>query len=178
MKKLGIVLTVFLMIGFCGAAWGASKMKIGYVNLQKALNESQHGKEAKAKFSEEVKKRQEEIASNEEKLKEFKDDLQKKAMILKKETLNEKEAEFRKKAEDFQKFFLQSDEEMKMKEAQLTRTILKGLEVVVRDIATKNGYTFIFEKMESGILYGPEADDLTDEVVKKYDKKYSDNKNK
>ncbi len=177
MKKLGIVLTVFLMIGFCGAAWGASKMKIGYVNLQKALNESQHGKDAKEKFSEEVKKRQEEIAFNEEKLKELNDDLQKKAMILKKEAMNEKEAELRKKAEEFQRFFLQSEEEMKRKEAQLTRSILKGLEVVVRDIANKNGYTFIFEKMESGILYGPEADDLTDEVVKKYDKKYSDSKN-
>jgi Skp family chaperone for outer membrane proteins len=51
------------------------------------------------------------------------------------------------------------------------------LEVVVREIAKKKGYSFIFEKMEGGILYGPEADDLTEEVVRKYDKKYSDSKN-
>ena len=177
MKKLGIVVTVLFMISFCGAAWGASKMKIGYIDLQKALNESQHGKEAKEKFSEEVKKRQEEIASNEKKLKELGDELQKKAMILKKEVMNEKEAELRKKAEAFQKFFLQSEEEMKRKEAQLTRSILRGLEAVVREIANEKGYTFIFEKMEGGILYGPEAGDLTEEAVRKYDKKYSDSKN-
>jgi Skp family chaperone for outer membrane proteins len=91
--------------------------------------------------------------------------------------MNEKEAEFRKKAEKFQRFFLQSEEEMKRKEAQLTRSILKGLEVVVREIANEKGYTFIFEKMEGGILYGPESDDLTDEAVRKYDKNYSDTKN-
>jgi outer membrane protein len=178
MKKFGIVLTIFLMLVFCRLAEAASQIKIGYVDLQQALNESQHGKDAKEKFSEELKERQEQIASNEAKLKEMQEELQKKAPILKEEAVKEKEAELKKEAENFQKFFLQSEEEMKRKESQLTRSILQGLEVVVKEIAKEKGYTFIFEKMEGGILYGPDADDLTGEVVKKYNKRYSKEKKK
>ena len=156
----------------------AAEVKIAYVNLQKALNDSNTGKDAKAEMANEIKKRQLEIDAKQEELKKLKEELEKKGALLSKEVREQKEAEFSKKSQEFQRSFVQSEDVLRKKEQESVREIIKELEEIVKAMAKEKGYTYVFEKNESGILYGPADSDLTEEIVKRYDKQYKKDKEK
>lgn len=171
-RKVGLcIMTLFLFM--TGTALAASKdLRIGYVDLQRVINESEAGKDARKRFSEEIKKRQEELNKRQEEISNLREEYRKKVSILKEEVKREKEREIAEKSRSLQEFISLSERELLKKESQLTGEIIKDIQAIVRDYAKEKGYTYIFEKMEGGILYGPEGDDLTDEIIKRYNEKY------
>ena len=44
--------------------------------------------------------------------------------------------------------------------------------VIIRGIAEAEGFTFVFDKSESGLLYAPDSLDITNELVRKYNAKH------
>jgi outer membrane protein len=68
--------------------------------------------------------------------------------------------------------FLRNDFSQEMKETDLenSRKILKELEKIVGKIAKDEGYTLIFERKGVGLIYAAEAIDITDKVIKAYDR--------
>ncbi|MBI5286682.1 MAG: OmpH family outer membrane protein [Deltaproteobacteria bacterium] len=168
---LAIVLS-FVILGTVNAA----EVKIAYVNLQKALNESHAGKDAKDNMAEEIKKRQEQVDARQEELKKLKEEIDKKGAIWSKEVREQKEKEFQARSQDFQRFFLQSEDELRKKEQEKVREIIKELQEVVKELAKKKGYTYVFEKTEGGVIYSPDDMDLTDEVIKIYNGRYKKEK--
>ena len=176
MKRVIMFLAVLFLI--FSAKVMAAEAKIAYVNLQKALNESTAGKDAKEEMSKEVKKRQEEVNAKQEELKKLKEDIEKKGAILSKEAREQKEMEFNKKSQEFQKSFMQSEDVLRKKEQESVREIIKELEDIVKTLAKEKGYAYVIEKTESGLLVAPPDMDLTDDVVKIYNKQYKKEKEK
>ncbi len=169
--------TIAFVIAFLLVGWGVSdtanaRMKIGYVDIQKAIDVSDAGRDAKARFSKEVQERQEEINKKQDELKRLKDELDKKGAILKEEVKKEKEREFLQKQREFQQFVVDSDKELRKRESQLTGEIVKELRVIIKEYAKDKHYNYVFEKMEGGIIYAPDDDDLTDDIIKIYNKRY------
>lgn len=154
----------------------SAEIKIGYANLQKALNECEAGIKAKETLQTEADKLEAELDQKQEDLKKMKDEIDKKAGVWNKETRDAKEKEFRGKSQDFQKLYMEYGEELNKKKQQTENEIISDLKVVLEDIAKKKNYTFIFEKSAGGILYGPEDADLTNEVIKAYNKKFKEKK--
>ncbi|MBI5892124.1 MAG: OmpH family outer membrane protein [Deltaproteobacteria bacterium] len=177
MKKFGMFLATVLFLWFSGEAV-AAEAKIAYVNLQKALNESTAGKDAKAEMAAEIKKGQEQVNAKQEELKKLKEDIEKKGAILSKEAREQKEAEFNRKSQEFQKSFMQSEDVLRKKEQESVREIIKELEEIVKVLAKEKGYAYVIEKTESGLIVGPPDMDLTDDVVKIYNKQYKKEKEK
>ncbi|MBI5682797.1 MAG: OmpH family outer membrane protein [Deltaproteobacteria bacterium] len=175
MKRIVIFLTMVLSLVFTAGIY-AAEMKIAYVNLQKALNESTAGKDAKAEMADEIKKRQDDVNAKQEELKKLKEELEKKGAVLSKEVREQKETEFQRKSQEFQRFFIQSEEALRKKEQESVRDIIKELEEIVRKMAKDKGYTYVLEKVEGGIIHGPAESDLTEEVVKIYNKQYKKEK--
>ncbi|MFQ5900561.1 MAG: OmpH family outer membrane protein [Thermodesulfobacteriota bacterium] len=179
MKRTGVGFLIVLgIVASLGTAWSASELKIGYVNLQMALNKSLAGGEAKRIFEQDKKKKQEELTLKEEEFKRLEEDLQKKSMLLNKEAVEKKGGELENEKLKLQQFFRQAEEELRRREALLTRKIIGDLEVVVKELAREKGYTFVFERMEGGIIYAPEGEDLTNEAIKIYDELFIENKKK
>lgn len=175
MKRACIFLAGILFLGFAASTM-AAEAKIAYVNLQKALNESTAGKDAKAEMAEEIKKRQEDVNAKQEELKKLKEDIEKKGAILSKDAKEQKETEFNKKSQEFQRSFMQSEDVLRKKEQESVKEIIKSLEEIVKTLAKEKGYTYVLEKTESGLIVGPADMDLTDEVVKIYNKQYKKEK--
>jgi outer membrane protein len=81
-------------------------------------------------------------------------------------------AELRKQIEDkgiaLQRF--QDDAERELDEAR--RQELGGLEgriiPVINQIGTEKGYTLIFNKFQSGLVYADDAVDITDDVIRRF----------
>lgn len=159
-----LLMTLTLATGICSA-----EMKFGYVEIQKALNLSDAGKEAKEQLSVKVKKYQDEINVKQDELKKLKDELEKQGVILSEAKKADKEKEYSAKLKDFQRFTKDAQDELQGKDEELTKKVLETFLKVVEEYGRKNGYTMIFARTGSdNIVYYDEKIDLTDTLVKQY----------
>ena len=172
MKKLTISWILLLAIMLFSLPASAAGLKLGYANLQQALNECVAGQKAKDTLQKEAQKLEEELNVKQESLKKMKDELDKKSAVWNKETRDAKELDFKARSQDFQKQFMEYGEKLNKKKQDVEADIIKGLRDTVEELAKKKGYTYVFERSVGGILYAPAEDDLTPEVIKMYDKSY------
>ncbi len=149
----------------------AAETKIGFVDLQKALNTSVSGKRAKEQIGKKLKEYEGTITSRQEELKKLKEELEKQAVLLSEEARGEKERDYQKKLKDFQRFTKDVQEELQQKDADYTRQIIEEIFGVIKEMGQKEGYTLILEKSESSLLFADEKIDLTEAVIKAYDAK-------
>ncbi len=155
------------IVAVCIAATSvcAADLKLGYIDMQRALNGSDAGKEAKEQLATKVKKYQDEINVKQEDLKKLKDELEKQGMLLSDSARATKEKDYQNKLKDFQRFTKDAQDELQGKDEEFTRKILEGMEKIIKEYGRKNGYTFILVKSES-MLFADEKVDLTEEILK------------
>lgn len=168
MKQLVVVMLV--CFGLIASPVLAQAQKIGYVDLQKALNMSAEGKAAKEKIKAQVQGYDAEVQQRQGELQKLKDELEKQAMLLSEEARNNKERDYQQKVKDYQRFTKDIQEELQQTDADLTRKILEKLLKVVQDVGKSDDYTMILEKTESSIVYADEKADITDKVIEVFDK--------
>ena len=143
----------------------AADLKLGYIDMQRALNASEAGKEAKEQLAARVKKYQEEINTKQEEIKKLKDELEKQGMLLSETVRAAKEKDYQQRLKEFQRFTKDAQDELQGKDEEYTRKIVEGMEKIIQEFGRKNGYTFIFVRNE-GMLFADDKADVTDEVLK------------
>lgn len=166
MKKIIALLVLTL---FVAVSVHAAEVKIGYVDLQKALNNCEAGKAAKEKISVKVKEYEEQIDLKQKDLKKMKDDLDKQGLILTDEKRAVKKRDFDQKIKDLERLTKDIQEELQQQDAEFTRQIITDFSKVINELGEKEGYTVILEKTESALLYADQNADLTDKAIKAYD---------
>lgn len=170
MKRLAIVLMLAVAI-FAGKTVMAADQqvpKFGYVDFQRALNEVEEGKKAKAMLKSEFDEKQKKLDVVQSQLQAMKTDLDKQRLILSADALKDKEEEYRKKFMELQQKLGSYKEELQSKEGKLTAEILSVIHKMIFDIGQKEGYTLILEKSQDLVLYSPTDADLTARVIKDY----------
>ncbi|MBI5233103.1 MAG: OmpH family outer membrane protein [Deltaproteobacteria bacterium] len=166
--------TAIILAGafFLSAPVSSAELKIGYVNLQKALNDSEAGRKAKDYLQIEAKAKEDDLVKKEEELKSIKEQLDKKGSVWNKETKDAKEKELQEKSEEFLKQRMKYAEELNKKKKQSEEKIIEDLRLIVEELAKKKGYTYIFEQALGGVLYAPKDADLTNALMEFYDKRF------
>ncbi|MFA5515957.1 MAG: OmpH family outer membrane protein [Desulfuromonadales bacterium] len=171
------IIILFFAALFLATPAFAAEAKIGYIDLQKALNSSEAGKAAKERIGKTVQEYQGTVESRQKELKKLKDDLEKQTLVLSDEARAAKERDYQQKLKDYQRFTKDIQEELQQKDADYTRQILEDLLKVIKEIGQKEGYTVILEQTESSVLYADDKIDITEKVIGAYNagsKKKSD----
>jgi len=173
MKPRTLTLTVAAAAVLAATA-ARAEVKLAYVDMQRALGEIEEGKSAKAKLKRQFDDKQKELDAKQEELKRENANLESMARegVLKDDKLREKRAELEKKLMDVTKYWQESQKNLSDEERRLTQEIFSKMAVIIRGIAEAEGFTFVFDKGESGLLYAPDALDVTNELVRKYNAKY------
>jgi len=172
MKKGGIFfLSWGVLVAFFSPAFGAEPVKIAYVDMQKALNVCEAGKEAKKQITLEVEKMQKTFAAKQREVEKLKEDLEKRGSVLNENVRREKERDYQAKLRDLQRLQRDYEEDLRRKDRELTEHILKNLEAIVKKLGEEGKYTLILERNQPAIVYISNALDLTDEVIKISDQK-------
>jgi outer membrane protein len=146
--------------------------KLGYVDLQRALNEVDEGKTAKAQLKREFDTKQKLLDEKQEELKRMKAELDKQSVVMSDDAKREKVGEFERKTMEAQQLFVQLQKELSERERELTRTIFDKMHAIIREIAEADKFSMVFEKTDAGLLYAPPSLDLTNELIRKYNAKY------
>lgn len=168
--RIGWVVALWVTaLGLAGSA-AAADLKVGVVDLQRCLNESKVGKEYKTRFSTEADEIKSALEKEEAELKTLREQLEAQGMILSETARQEKEREYKEKVEAFKERFKASQQTLQRKDQELTQKILKDLQGVIREIAETGGYALVVERREGGVLFVPATADLTDEVIRAYDR--------
>ena len=156
------------IMAFCIATSTASaaELKLGYIDMQKALNTSEAGKGAKEQLAAKVKNYQEAINVKQEEIKKLKDDLEKQGMLLSETVRAAKEKDYQQRLKEFQRYTKDAEDELRTKDEEFTRKILEGMEKVIKEFGLKNGFTFIFAKNDAILVFANEKSDVTEEVLK------------
>jgi len=168
-RRLGLLIGIVFMIGgWMGTIWAAD-FKIACVDIQRAVNECNAGKDAKKSIAKEVEKFQRLIAEKQKELQTMKESLDKQSPMLTSEARATKEKEYQNKLREFQRWGEDNQNDLNQKRAEMERNISIGLQKVIKKVGEEEGYTLILEKNENIVLHASKTIDLTDRVIKVFD---------
>jgi len=164
---LKIVSAIFLFLLLAVPVRSQEGVKIGFVDLDRALNESRAGKIALEKLQTKIKETESSLLKEKQDLERLRTDIDKKGLLLKETERRKLEKEFQRRVRNYQREMRDSQEELNQRKNELMADILKGLEKVVTAIGKKEKFTLILER--SQVLYTDQGVDITDTVIKRYD---------
>lgn len=162
-----IALVVTLASGLAHA-----DIKLGYVDLQRALSEVQEGQSAKSRLKSEVDKKKAEFESEQGKLRDDKGVLDKQGAMMSEEVRTQKFTELQKRLFDLTQKAERLQTELAEKERVELKKIFEKMDPIIATIAQREALTMVFEKTDSGLVYAPASLDLTNELVRTYNDKY------
>lgn len=167
LKAAGATLAVSLLL--VNGAGAQEKVKIGFVDLLRALNESEAGLKAQGELKQIVDEKKATLQRDKDAIAEKKEELDKQGLLLNEQTRRNREDEIRRLERDHTRALSDIKEEINRLETKYTEAIRKDLMQVIEEIGREEGYTLILEKQYSAILYAPNSISLTDTVIKRYD---------
>lgn len=175
MNRIIIAFFGVLLLSFNAFAAGD---KIGFVDFQKALNESKAGVAAKVELEKEGGKLADELDEKQKVLKKLNDEIEKKRAAWSKETLDKNIKSFQVKLEAFQADANKKREALNSKKVSSETKIIEDLKELVAETAEKKGYTVVLEKSAGGVMYFDAENEITSIVIQAYDKSYRKSKKK
>ena len=148
----------------------AADSKVGYVDVQKAVQATATGKKAKDQLDGEFKKRKESLDKKKADIEKMGQDLEKKKTVLSEEVLNKKQMELQEEMMKFQKNVAENQLEIQKKEKELVDPILEKMKKIIEKVAQDKGFSLVIEKNGQNVLFAQKDADLTDDVVKAFEK--------
>ena len=164
------VFVVFLLGGetsFADDAKSTASLKIGYVDMNKALGSTQAGKAADQQLKKEFQQKEKELKAKKGDLDAMMENLKKQSMVISSEVRSQKEKALYEEQLKFQKLVAESNLAIQKRERELTEPILEQLQDVIEETAKKENHDIILPG--AAILWAKPHFDLTDQVIRRFD---------
>jgi outer membrane protein len=162
-----LMLGVFMLASSPVASF-AEEVKLGYVDLQRALNETEDGRKAKANLKKVFDQKQKELDEQQEELKKAIEDLDKKRTLMPPDKVREKETELQGRMQKVQQTYVRHQQDLQGKEQEATGKIFERMNRIISKIAMAENFTMILDKTQSAVLYAKPHLDLTNELIRRY----------
>lgn len=147
-----------------------AQVRIAVVDLQRALNETADGRRAKARLKRLFKQRQTELDEAQNELKALKEEIEsgRESGALTDSALEERIEEYQKAFVELQSTYMEYQRELAEKEADMTQEIIARMERILVRIGEADGWSFIIERGEGGVIWTPSSNDITDDLITRY----------
>lgn len=167
MKRAGVFWACsVLAMAFASPAAAADPLKVGYVDMQRALNQCEAGQEAKKLISAEVEKMQKNLIAKQKEVEKLKEDLEKRGSVMNESVRRDKERDYQAKLRDLQRIQRDFEEDLRRKDREVTDKVLLDLAKIIKKIGEDGKYTMILERNQPTIIYISGSLELTEEVIK------------
>ncbi len=159
---------IVLALVWCTSSYAAEK--VGYINLQRLVNESKMGKKAKADIQRMRKTKQAVLNNNLKDIIKLRDFINQKGDKLPARERRDKVELLQKMNKDYQRLVADAKEDIAREDRQLVALILEKANDILKSVAKKKKYTIILKDPKT-IGYLDPAVDITDLVVKELNKR-------
>ncbi len=164
------ILTVIFVLAIATCAFAQDGVKIGFIDMQQALNESEAGKVAKKELEDAVKERQGEINEKMAMREKLVAELEKQSVVLSEEARKQKQSELDKLTREIERLVEDSNTDLQKRQREFEVEIVKDLDSIISEIGKEGDYDLILPA--EIILYSGEGLDITDQVIEKHDELY------
>ncbi|PYO25158.1 MAG: hypothetical protein DMD85_04655 [Candidatus Rokuibacteriota bacterium] len=144
--------------------------KIGYIDAQRVLARSAAGVAAREQLEKERGTIQKDMDGRRQELEKLRDEIEKKGPLMSADARREKQEQFDRKRRDAARAADDYQKELEKKEGQLLQKVLQEVGGVIEKVGKEKNYYMIVEKRNAGVLYAANDADLTDEVIRAYDR--------
>jgi len=144
----------------------SSHFAVYYVDMQRIINESLKGKQAKSLIENKINQAKKKIDEMKQEIEKIKKELQ--SPVLSKQEKEKKEELLQQKIRDLQRF--QQDVQLQIVnlERKYTSEIIKEVVNLIQNYRKEKNIPMIVEEREAGIISADEKYDLTDKIIKLY----------
>jgi outer membrane protein len=153
-------------------ALGAEPVKVAVINQQLVIERSKAGKRALEELKAYSATRQKIINSDDQELKELEQTIQEGK--LSESAKQEKQNQFQSKLEAYQRRLADFNREIQQKQRELVAEYTKKVQDAAQVVAQKEGYVAVIDRGNEAmiriVIYHNPALDVTDQVVKEFDK--------
>ncbi|MBI2568914.1 MAG: OmpH family outer membrane protein [Candidatus Schekmanbacteria bacterium] len=168
MKKSAVC--AFVLFGLLSSsALAQSAPKLGYVDAQEVVLRSKAGKAAMQGLETLKEKKQERMNEKQKEAESLERDLQAQRFTLAADERERRQDEIQKQRKELQRMLEDAQGELDREEQKALKKIEIDVMKVIAEIGKKEGYTLIFGKIASSIVYADPSADLTDKIVAAYD---------
>lgn len=150
-----------------------AEVKVGIVNIQKVITNIKEGKSVMKTLEKSFKSKQKELKSEEAKIKKMQASFKKQDMVLSDKAKAKKQQEVRGMIAALQQKTMKYQKDIQNQEAQLKKPILEKLKPIIDEVSKAEKVELTFEITSSPVVYAADKVDITDKVIKAYDKKYN-----
>jgi outer membrane protein len=148
------------------ASPAAAQSKIGVVDTQRAIMETEDGLRAQATLKKLFDKRQRELDKKQEELQKEREDIEKQRDVLSKGALQKRIEKWQREMIQLQTVFVEYNKELQKKQNELTQPIFQKSMGLIRRLAAQEGLDVVVDKQ--AVPYVRSDLDLTDRVIQLY----------
>ncbi|MFO0584039.1 MAG: OmpH family outer membrane protein [Anaeromyxobacter sp.] len=167
-------MTLTLRIAALGLALAATpaaaQVKLGYVDLQRALNEVDEGKAAKALLKKDFEEKQKQLDGRKAEFEKLNAEFEKQQQVLSEAAKRDKATDLQRRMVELQQIYQQLQGDLANREQEMTGGIYGKMRVIVKEIAEAEGFAMVIE--DRSLVYVQPSLDLTNELIRKYNAKH------
>lgn len=164
-RSLLVLLTAMLLSQVALAADSV----IGYVDMQRVLEESELGKAAQSALEERFGDEQQTFAQEEAEIRQLQQSLERDRPLMSEAQVEKKEAEIQGRIKKFEEDFAKIQQQLMQAQQQEGSKILPSARDAVNSVAKARNLSAVFEANQTGLVYLDEDGDITEAVIKEMD---------
>lgn len=172
LRVTSVIGAATLWLGMVSPGLSEDSVKIAVMNQQMVVEQSKAGKRALEELKAYSMTRQKIINADDQELKELQQAMQ--DGKLSDSAKQEKQGQFQAKLEAYQRRLADFNREIQQKQRELVSEFTKKVQAAAQAVGEKTGYTAIMDKGNETamkiVLYHQPGLDLTDQVVKEFDR--------
>lgn len=159
---------IALMFVWTNTSFAADK--IGFINIQQIIQNSNAGKKAAEEFKGILEKKQANVKAMEAEVKKMKDELEKQGSVMTPAARSDKEAAYQRKLRDYQLLVDDTNKELQKRDQEYSQKMIPEILKAVRAIGERDKYTLIMDYSTMPLPYHDKDADITKKVIEEYNK--------
>lgn len=176
MKKNIYLIAGLILLIFTWTNTSLAADKIGFINMQQIIQNSNVGKKAADEFKGIVEKKQAAIKAMETEVKKMKDELEKQGSVMTASARGDKEAAYQRKLRDYQILVDDTNKELQKRDQEYSQKMIPEILKATRAIGDREKFTLILDYSTMPLPYHDKAADITSKVIEEYNKSAANKK--
>lgn len=139
---------------------------LGYVDMQRVLEESAVGKVVQEQLRKDFEPKAQALGKEEQEIRKLQETLARDSALMSKDQVSKKEAEIKKRIESYQKEAGAAQQQLLKVQQEKGREIIGPAQKAVEALAKQRKLSMVVERSLTGILYLDSGLDITGDVIK------------
>jgi outer membrane protein len=166
-----ILIAALLLIGAWGIAATDDPVKIGFVDVEQVLAVSDGGKAAREELERKSREAQARLAPIVEQLEALQKEHQAKKFVMSEDAARAMELDMIELQNNYKSRGEQEEGQFKIDQQRLLSPLIEKLESVIDEVGRENDFSLIVRADDPSFIYKREALDITDLVIKNFNRK-------